>query len=140
MGSAHAASSISCDGSSAAGACAGRSLAESVPPARPDATVAQGALRLTMVGHATLLVQVHGLNILTDPVWSDRVSPLSFVGPKRVNAPGIAFADLPRIDLVLLSHNHYDHLDLVTLARLKAAHDPGDHAARQRGHHSGWRA
>jgi len=94
------------------------------PPARPDATIAQGALRITMVGHATLLVQMHGLNILTDPVWSDRVSPLSFIGPKRVNAPGIAFADLPRIDVVLLSHNHYDHLDLVTLARLKAACDP----------------
>ena len=77
-----------------------------------------------MVGHATLLVQMHGLNILTDPVWSERVSPLSFVGPKRVNAPGIDFADLPRIDVVLLSHNHYDHLDLATLARLKAAHDP----------------
>ena len=72
-----------------------------------------------MVGHATLLVQMHGLNILTDPVWSDRASPLSFIGPKRVNVPGIAFADLPPIDLVLLSHNHYDHLDLVTLARLK---------------------
>ena len=83
-----------------------------------------GALRLTMVGHATLLVQMHGLNILTDPVWSERVSPLSFAGPKRVNAPGIAFADLPPIDLVLVSHNHYDHLDLATLARLKAAHDP----------------
>ena len=94
------------------------------PPARPDATVAPGVLRITMIGHATLLIQVQGLNILTDPVWSERVSPLSFIGPKRVNAPGIAFAELPRIDVVLLSHNHYDHLDLTTLARLKAAHDP----------------
>jgi L-ascorbate metabolism protein UlaG (beta-lactamase superfamily) len=93
-------------------------------PARPDAMVAEGALRLTMVGHATLLVQLGSLNILTDPVWSARVSPLSFAGPKRVNAPGIDFANLPRIDVVLLSHNHYDHLDLATLARLRAAHDP----------------
>ena len=77
-----------------------------------------------MIGHASLLIQVPGLNILTDPVWSQRVSPLSFVGPQRVNAPGIAFADLPKIDVVLVTHNHYDHLDLATLARLRQAHDP----------------
>ena len=92
------------------------------PSAVPDARVAD--LRVTMVGHATLLVQVAGLNILTDPVWSERVSPFSFIGPKRVVAPGIAFDALPPIDLVLLSHNHYDHLDVETLARLQAAHDP----------------
>ena len=101
-----------------------RTWASPFPQARPDATVANGRLCLTMVGHATLLIQLPGLNILTDPVWSERVSPLSFAGPKRVNAPGIAFAELPRIDVVLISHNHYDHLDLATLARLKAAHDP----------------
>ncbi len=77
-----------------------------------------------MVGHSTLLIQTAGLNILTDPVWSPRVSPLSFAGPRRVNPPGIAFSQLPPIDLVLVSHNHYDHLDLATLARLKAKHDP----------------
>ncbi|WP_019997583.1 MBL fold metallo-hydrolase [Aureimonas ureilytica] len=92
------------------------------PSAVPDARVAD--LRVTMVGHATLLVQIAGLNILTDPVWSERVSPFSFIGPKRVVAPGIAFDALPPIDLVLLSHNHYDHLDVETLARLQAAHDP----------------
>ncbi|WP_315926271.1 MBL fold metallo-hydrolase [Mesorhizobium sp. SP-1A] len=91
---------------------------------RPAQRVDGGDLRVTMVGHSSLLVQVAGLNMLTDPVWSQRASPLSFAGPKRVNAPGIAFADLPPIDLVLLSHNHYDHLDLATLARLKAEHDP----------------
>jgi len=91
-------------------------------PAVPDARVED--LRITMVGHATMLVQVAGLNILTDPVWSPRVSPFSFVGPKRVIEPGIDFAALPRIDLVLLSHNHYDHLDTATLARLHAEHDP----------------
>jgi L-ascorbate metabolism protein UlaG (beta-lactamase superfamily) len=81
-------------------------------------------LTITMVGHATLLIQIAGLNLLTDPVWSDRASPFAFAGPKRVTAPGIAFADLPPIDAILLTHNHYDHLDLTTLARLHQAHDP----------------
>ena len=93
-------------------------------PARPVQRVEGGALTVTMVGHASLLIQVAGLNILTDPVWSERCSPVSFAGPKRVNAPGIAFDDLPPIDLVLLTHNHYDHLDVPTLRMLKAAHDP----------------
>ncbi|WP_281856277.1 MBL fold metallo-hydrolase [Litoreibacter halocynthiae] len=90
----------------------------SKPPANSDLP------RLTMVGHASVLIQVAGVNILTDPVWSDRASPLSFLGPKRVTAPGIDFDDLPRIDAVLLSHNHYDHLDLSTLRRLEAQHRP----------------
>lgn len=81
-------------------------------------------LTVTMVGHATLLIQTAGINILTDPVWSERASPFSFAGPRRVTAPGIAFDDLPPIDLVLLSHNHYDHLDVAALRRLRDAHDP----------------
>src|SRR3546814_12594273 len=72
----------------------------------------------TWVGHATLLVQTQGLNILTDPIWSERASPFTFTGPKRVRAPGIRFDDLPKIDFVLLSHNHYDHMDMPTLKRL----------------------
>jgi L-ascorbate metabolism protein UlaG (beta-lactamase superfamily) len=88
----------------------------------PDARVY--TLRVTMVGHATLLIQVDGLNILTDPVWSDRASPLSFVGPKRVAEPGIALNDLPPIDVILLSHNHYDHLDVATLRALHVDHAP----------------
>lgn len=75
------------------------------------------AMIATWVGHATVLIQTQGLNILTDPIWSDRSGPLGF-GPTRVAAPGIAFEDLPKIDLVLVSHNHYDHLDLATLKRL----------------------
>ncbi len=93
-----------------------------VVPARPDARVA--SLRITMVGHATLLIQAAGQNFLTDPVWSRRASPLRWAGPLRVAAPGIAFDDLPPIDAVLLSHNHYDHLDLATLARLHARDRP----------------
>jgi L-ascorbate metabolism protein UlaG (beta-lactamase superfamily) len=77
-----------------------------------------------MVGHSTLLIQVEGLNILTDPIWSERASPFAWMGPRRVAAPGIAFAALPQIDVVLLSHNHYDHLDVATLRRLHARHAP----------------
>jgi L-ascorbate metabolism protein UlaG (beta-lactamase superfamily) len=90
------------------------------PPARVDGS----ALRASFVGHASLLIQTAGLNILIDPVWSERVSPIDFVGPKRVNAPGIAFEALPKIDVVLVSHNHYDHLDIATLSRLAAVHRP----------------
>lgn len=90
------------------------------PPVRVDG----GNLRVTFVGHATMLIQVGGVNILTDPVWSKRVSPLSFVGPKRVRPPGIRFEDLPPIHAVLISHNHYDHLDVPTLKRLAEAHQP----------------
>lgn len=86
-----------------------------VEPLVPEARVP--GCRATMVGHATVLIQVGGLNILTDPVWSERAGPLSF-GPRRVTEPGIAFDALPPIDIVLLSHSHYDHLDLKTLRRL----------------------
>ncbi|TGQ74710.1 hypothetical protein EN829_005880 [Mesorhizobium sp. M00.F.Ca.ET.186.01.1.1] len=92
--------------------------------ARPAERIEGSGLTLTMVGHSTLLIQIAGLNILTDPVWSRRTSPFAFAGPKRINPPGIAFADLPPIDLVLVSHNHYDHLDLATLRQLKASHNP----------------
>lgn len=93
-----------------------------VIPAVPD--LHTDHLRITMVGHVTLLIQVRGLNILTDPVWSERASPLSFAGPKRVTAPGIKLADLPSIDVVLVSHSHYDHMDAATLKRLEATHHP----------------
>ncbi|MCZ4091086.1 MBL fold metallo-hydrolase [Sinorhizobium psoraleae] len=92
--------------------------------ARPDLNVDGDGLRVTMVGHATLLIQVGGLNILTDPVWSHRASPLTFAGPHRRNAPGILMDDLPPIDIVLVTHNHYDHLDLATLTALNAEHAP----------------
>jgi L-ascorbate metabolism protein UlaG (beta-lactamase superfamily) len=93
-------------------------IKDSPPGPAPAARVPEGALRITPVGHATFLIQMDGLNILTDPIWSDRCSPISWIGPKRHKKPGISFEDLPQIDIVLVSHNHYDHLDLPTLKRL----------------------
>ena len=90
----------------------------------PPARVMGQQLRVSYVGHASILIQTAGLNILLDPVWSDRVSPVGFAGPKRVNKPGIDLADLPPIDVVLISHNHYDHLDTKTIGKLVADHDP----------------
>ena len=81
-------------------------------------------LRVTFVNHASVLIQGAGLNILTDPVWSRRVSPSRFAGPARHRAPGIAFDALPPIDAVLISHAHYDHMDLATLGRLRERDDP----------------
>jgi L-ascorbate metabolism protein UlaG (beta-lactamase superfamily) len=91
---------------------------------RPPARVSGAAWRISYVGHASLLIQTAGRNLLLDPVWSERASPVRFAGPKRVNDPGIGFADLPPIDAVLVSHGHYDHLDIATLSRIAAAHRP----------------
>ena len=95
---------------------------ENALAAKPAARVE--GLTITMVGHATVLIQIAGSNLLVDPVWSERASPLRWVGPRRVNDPGIAFADLPPIDAVLITHNHYDHFDVATLCRLQSAHRP----------------
>jgi L-ascorbate metabolism protein UlaG (beta-lactamase superfamily) len=81
-------------------------------------------VRVTFVNHSTVLLQTKTLNFLTDPVWSLRTSPFSFIGPKRVRAPGILFADLPKIDVVMVSHNHYDHLDMQTLVKLNEKFHP----------------
>ncbi|MBL9207094.1 MAG: MBL fold metallo-hydrolase [Opitutaceae bacterium] len=85
---------------------------------------ARGPLAVTAVGHASLVVDLGGQVLLTDPVWSDRVSPVSWAGPRRVQAPGVPFASLPRIAAVLLSHDHYDHCDLPTLRKLAAGGVP----------------
>jgi N-acyl-phosphatidylethanolamine-hydrolysing phospholipase D len=84
--------------------------------ARPRA--AEGELRVTWVGHASFVIQAGGLNLLTDPVWSRRASPTQLVGPARFQPPGVPFDDLPPIDAVLVSHDHYDHLDGGTVRRL----------------------
>jgi len=92
-------------------------------PAPPE-RVTTGDIRITHINHGTMLIQTDGLNILTDPIWSERSSMVSWAGPKRVRAPGVSQSDLPRIDVILISHNHYDHLDLATLKQLAAIHEP----------------
>ena len=89
-------------------------IPESVPP----------RTQITYVGHATFLIQIAGLNILTDPIWSEKAGPFSMIGPQRIVDPGIAFQQLPKIDYVLVSHNHYDHLDGATLSHLILRDDP----------------
>lgn len=86
-------------------------------PGHPKPTV-------TWVGHSTLLVQLEGVTLLTDPHWGERASPLSWAGPRRLSPPGLAFAALPPIHLVLISHDHFDHLDVGTVKQLAATHDP----------------
>jgi N-acyl-phosphatidylethanolamine-hydrolysing phospholipase D len=97
------------------------------PRAENDGAVLRAsnpAPTITWVGHATLLVQLDGVNLLTDPHWGARASPVSFAGPRRLSPPGLAFEALPPIHVVLISHDHYDHLDLGTVRRLAATHDP----------------
>jgi L-ascorbate metabolism protein UlaG (beta-lactamase superfamily) len=87
-------------------------------PDRPPARVEGDVVRIAYIGHASFLLQTRARSILIDPVWSERASPVSFAGPKRVNPPGAAFDDLPKIDCVLITHNHYDHMDLATIGAL----------------------
>lgn len=87
-------------------------------------TLETGAMAITFINHATFLVQFPKLNILTDPVWYNRASPIKWLGPKRVRKPGVTLDSLPKIDLVLLSHNHYDHLDKLTLKALNQRFSP----------------
>ncbi len=90
------------------------------PPPRVRGT----AMRATFVNHSTVLVQHDGMNVLTDPIWSDRCSKVQWLGPQRHHAPGVALSDLPTVDVVLISHNHYDHLDEGTLRALAERDDP----------------
>ena len=95
------------------------------PPALPPPeTVGPGEAAFTFIGQATYLIRLPGCTILTDPIFSPRASPLSFAGPKRVRDPGLSLDRLPAIDLVLLSHNHYDHMDLPSLRALHARFNP----------------
>ncbi|QNE32023.1 Zn-dependent hydrolase [Sphingomonas sp. NBWT7] len=84
---------------------------------RPAPRIAGARMVATWIGHASVLVQTQGINILTDPIWAENAGPFGF-GPKRVTAPGVRIEDLPKIDLILVSHNHYDHLDKATLKQL----------------------
>ena len=94
------------------------------PPAKPAARIDGAKVVSTLIGHASFLVQAGGLNILIDPVFADRASPVRFAGPKRTAPPGIRFEDLPDIDFVLITHSHYDHLDADALRRLEARFRP----------------
>lgn len=98
----------------------------SVPVTRQRAAVHDPAawLTVTFVGHSTFIIQARGLTLITDPVFSERASPLSFIGPRRARAAAVALEDLPPIDVVLLSHNHYDHCDLTSLRTLAKRFDP----------------
>ena len=108
--------------------CEGRSKwPKSVPNTavpKLNEKLASNDVAVTFVNHATFLLQISGLNILTDPVWSRRVSPFRWLGPARVRQPGVAFDELPNIGLILLTHNHYDHMDLDTLTRLNQRFAP----------------
>jgi L-ascorbate metabolism protein UlaG (beta-lactamase superfamily) len=97
---------------------------DDVRPARPRSTNGSGDVHLTMINHATFLIQYPDLTVLTDPFFSERASPVSWAGPKRKRAPGMALTDLPPIDVILVSHNHYDHMDLPALKELVRRHDP----------------
>lgn len=87
----------------------------------PPARVNGADIRVSYIGHASMLIQTHGINLLVDPVWAERASPFRFAGPRRVNAPGMRFDDLPPLDAILVSHNHYDHMDAATLKLLAIA-------------------
>lgn len=80
-------------------------------------------LTITMIGHASILVQIEGYNILVDPVWSTKIGPIFFT-KKRANPPGVPFFHLPHIDAVIITHNHYDHMDIKTLRRIYKRHKP----------------
>jgi L-ascorbate metabolism protein UlaG (beta-lactamase superfamily) len=96
-----------------------------IPAQPPPPRSVDSGVRITMINHATVLIQLGGVNIVTDPIWSDRASPLSWLGPKRHKRAGVDFDALPKIDAVVISHNHYDHLDIPTLARIaKRDHPP----------------
>jgi L-ascorbate metabolism protein UlaG (beta-lactamase superfamily) len=94
------------------------------PVPGPPGAVGPDELALTFINQATFLVQMAGCTLLTDPIWSERASPFSWIGPRRVRPPGLAWEQLPAIDLVLISHNHYDHMDLPTLRRLEERFRP----------------
>lgn len=96
------------------------SKAQKIPAERVEGQ----EIRATFINHSTVLIQTQGLNILTDPIWSKRCSPFPLMGPTRAALPGVKFEDLPPIDIVLVSHNHYDHMDMPTLKRLNRKHHP----------------
>ena len=105
----------------------GERAAVSAPLAVGPSAVVQprqvdGSLRATWVGHSTVLLQLGAMNVLTDPIWSERASPVSWAGPRRLVPPAISLVSLPPLDVIILSHDHYDHLDAPTIRALAVAH------------------
>ncbi len=90
----------------------------------PPGRVADDRISATFIGHSTFLVQLGGICVLTDPIWSKRCSPVFFAGPRRARRPGQRLKALPGVDLLLVTHNHYDHMDLPTLRRVRARWAP----------------
>ena len=88
--------------------------------AKQLAKPSMSGLRVTWLGHSTVLLEIDGATVLTDPIWSERASPSRWVGPRRFHPPPLALADLPRLDAVVISHEHYDHLDMATVRALAA--------------------
>lgn len=93
---------------------------------KPELANALGEKQIstTFINHATHLIQIQNLNVLTDPVFSERVSPLTWAGPKRMRKPGLEIDELPKIDVIVISHNHYDHMDKVSIRKLSEKFDP----------------
>ncbi|MCG8317161.1 MAG: MBL fold metallo-hydrolase [Pseudomonadales bacterium] len=99
------------------------SIENTVIPEVPE-NIGSDEIAITFINHATFLIQFRGLNILTDPIWSTRASPFSWAGPKRIRSPGVQINELPHIDVIVISHNHYDHLDITTLKELNNRFSP----------------
>ena len=91
---------------------------------KPKTREEEKSLTATFINHATVLIQIGNVNILTDPIFSRRTSPVSWAGPQRIRKPGVTFENLPPIDIILISHNHYDHLDIPTLKMLAKRDNP----------------
>jgi L-ascorbate metabolism protein UlaG (beta-lactamase superfamily) len=94
------------------------------PIVPPPGRAAHGRISVTFIGHSTFLLQIGGVCVLTDPIWSERCSPVAFAGPRRVRRPGQSLDALPGVDLLLVTHNHYDHMDLPTLRQVQARWAP----------------
>ena len=94
------------------------------PPFPPPTLLAPDRIGVTFIGHSSFLLQVGGVVVLLDPIWSERCSPVRFAGPRRVRRPGQSLQSLPDVDLLLVSHNHYDHMDLPTLRQVQVRWAP----------------
>lgn len=101
----------------------------------PPPRAAQNRISTTFIGHSTFFLQIGGVRVLTDPIWSERCSPVGFAGPHRVRRPGQSLDALPAVDLLLVSHNHYDHMDLPTLRQVRARWAPCTATGLGNSHH-----